>query len=197
MPRRRHQLVAWTAGLTLLAICAAAVAALLGGREQVGPSHTATLKMPKYARTSQQLSWSYSEPGELFGDGSDASLRSALAKVRGVPVVIHAWASWCGACKAEWPAVQTAAQRYGGKVAFIGVDVNDFDGGAHGFLKRNPVPFRSLRDPDERIVAALGLARGVPGTVILSAQGAMVGRNIGAYPSRQELIYAVQRAAHS
>lgn len=46
----------------------------------------------------------------------------ALSELRGKPVVLNFWATWCGPCRNELPALQKASERYAGEVAIIGVD---------------------------------------------------------------------------
>src|SRR5438094_9105733 len=43
----------------------------------------------------------------------------------GRPVVVNQWASWCGPCRYEFPFFQRLAQRYRGRVAFLGIDAKE------------------------------------------------------------------------
>src|SRR6266566_5227726 len=51
-----------------------------------------------------------------------AAFKSRLAGLRGYPVVVNKWASWCGPCQTEFPAFQRAAVKYGRQVAFVGLN---------------------------------------------------------------------------
>ena len=57
-----------------------------------------------------------------------------LTQLRGTPVVVNVWASWCGPCKAESPLLHEASRSYGDRVQFLGVDILDSLGGARSFL---------------------------------------------------------------
>src|SRR5207244_8869790 len=61
-------------------------------------------------------------------DGSTFTLSDTLAS--GKPVVVNFWASWCGPCADEAPVLQDAARRYGDRIAFVGVNVQDVDSDA-------------------------------------------------------------------
>ena len=52
-------------------------------------------------------------------------LHARLAALKGYPVVINKWASWCVPCKEEFGAFQRVSAEYGRRVAFIGIDSED------------------------------------------------------------------------
>jgi len=64
-----------------------------------------------------------------------------LANLKGVPVVVNMWASWCPNCRAEFGYFQTSSKAYDGKVAFLGLDSNDNRGDAESFLRKFPIPY--------------------------------------------------------
>ena len=83
--------------------------------------------------------WPVSAHGAI-GDG-----RVLLAELRGYPVVLNFWASWCIPCKDEAPHFAAAARAHRGKVAFLGLDVQDFVPDARHFLGKLDVPYPSVR----------------------------------------------------
>ena len=87
---------------------------------------------------------------ELLGGGQDA-YEKRIAALRGYPVVVNVWASWCGPCRFEFPTLQRLSAKYGKQVAFLGVDSEDSDDAARTFLAEAPVPYPSYTDPDEDI----------------------------------------------
>jgi cytochrome c biogenesis protein CcmG, thiol:disulfide interchange protein DsbE len=101
-----------------------------------------------------------------------------LAQLRGTPTVVNIWASWCGPCKEEAPALAAAARSYGDRVQFLGVDIQDGRAGARGFIDRFDWPYPSVADPDGAIRDDLGFA-GVPETVFYDADGRIAARSTG------------------
>ncbi|MEX2253054.1 MAG: TlpA disulfide reductase family protein, partial [Thermoleophilaceae bacterium] len=71
-------------------------------------------------------------------DGDPAAYKRQIAALRGYPIVVNKWASWCGPCKLEFPFFQEAVARQGKKVAFLAVDVQDVREDAEEFLKETP-----------------------------------------------------------
>jgi len=93
-------------------------------------------------------------------------------QVKGTPMVINMWASWCTPCKAEAPYLAAAARRYGDRIQFLGVDVQDNRGDAQGFAIEH-WPYPSVFDPSGAIMAHLGI-RGPPATFFYAADGSFV-----------------------
>jgi thiol-disulfide isomerase/thioredoxin len=104
-----------------------------------------------------------------------------LSQLKGTPVVVNVWASWCVPCEAEAPLLKAAAQANPG-VQFVGVDILDSRGGATKFIQTHSIPYPSVFDPTGAIRNHLG-SFGQPVTVFYSAQGevaAKVDGQIGA-----------------
>lgn len=115
--------------------------------------------------------------------------RLDLRELRGYLVVFNFWASWCVPCKGEAPAFHAVAQRYAGRVVFVGMDTQDFKGAARRFLRRYDVNYVSVRDGTDRTYTAYGLT-GVPETYFIDREGRAVDHAVGAI-SRRELEAAV------
>jgi len=64
-----------------------------------------------------------------------------LGDLRGYPVVLNFWASWCSPCQREAALLAAAAKARRGRVVFVGVDVNDLTGDARHFLRVHHVPY--------------------------------------------------------
>ena len=74
--------------------------------------------------------------------GATPRLRAELARLKGHPVVVNAWASWCGPCNVEAPILQRVALKRGRSVAFLGINAKDNRESAHRFSARYPVTDR-------------------------------------------------------
>ncbi len=69
-----------------------------------------------------------------------------LQSLRGTPVVVNLWASWCGPCRFEIPFLQREFRAHGTKVAFLGVNSDDGDGNARRMVHDLPMPYPSIVD---------------------------------------------------
>jgi cytochrome c biogenesis protein CcmG, thiol:disulfide interchange protein DsbE len=125
--------------------------------------------------------------------GGPAAFRSRLAGLRGYPIVINKWASWCGPCQTEFPAFQRASVRYGREVAFIGVDGKDSDPSAAAFLRRFPVSYPSYVDPNESIAREIQAATYYPQTVYFDRRGTAVYDHAGPYETAGALEQDIRR----
>lgn len=97
----------------------------------------------------------------------------ALDDLRGKPVVINFWASWCVPCREEAPMLSEAADRYGDEVAFVGVDIRDARTSAIEFAERYDLDYTHVRDEDLAIYNDFGLT-GQPETFFLDEDGVIL-----------------------
>ncbi len=120
---------------------------------------------------------------QLIGE----NVAARLAKLKGVPVVVNVWASWCPNCRAEFAYFQSLSRAYDGKVAFLGLDSNDNPGDAESFLKQFPIPYPSINDPDAAQARSVGAGLGWPTTIFYDANGKRRFVRQGGYTSQGSL----------
>lgn len=77
---------------------------------------------------------------------SDRTLSSA--ELKGTPVVLNLWASWCNPCRREMPLLEEISNRYEGEIVVLGVDVRDAPRNAIAFVEEVGVTYPIVRDPD-------------------------------------------------
>jgi len=115
--------------------------------------------------------------------GGPSAFKTQLTRLRGYPVVVNKWASWCDPCQSEFPVFQRVAVAYGRRVAFVGLDGKDHDAAAASFLRRFPVTYPSYVDPQEAISALIQAPTYYPQTVYFDRKGNMVYDHAGPYLS--------------
>ncbi|MDA8367991.1 MAG: TlpA disulfide reductase family protein [Actinomycetota bacterium] len=121
-------------------------------------------------------------PAFALPELTDPSATLSLAQLRGRPVLVNFWASWCVPCRKEMPVLEAAYRRVGSRVAFLGVDTNDTRAAALSFLRQTGVTYPSVYDPHGTAATAYGLF-GLPTTVFVSPKGRILERNVGALSS--------------
>jgi peroxiredoxin len=93
-----------------------------------------------------------------------------LSQLRGQPVVLNFWATWCGPCQREMPALQETAARYAGEIVFAGVDQVETPEVVQQFVTRRGVTFPIPLDPDGAVGSAYNV-KGMPTTFFIDADG--------------------------
>ena len=136
----------------------------------------------------------HAQSNELIGGGAGA-FRARLRELRGYPVVVNKWASWCGPCRAEFPFFQRQALKRGKRMAFLGVDSNDNDAAARRFLKEFPVAYPSYKDPRLEVAAVFKGVQGFPTTAFYDRRGELAYVHQGGYPSERKLVADIERYA--
>lgn len=96
--------------------------------------------------------------------------RVTLASLRGKPVAINFWASWCTPCHQEAPDLERVARSLHGSARLVGVDWNDGSGAARSYVSQNHLTYPNLVDSDGVAGNDYGL-NGLPTTFILDSQG--------------------------
>ncbi|HEY3019089.1 MAG TPA: TlpA disulfide reductase family protein [Solirubrobacteraceae bacterium] len=124
--------------------------------------------------------------------GGRKELQRRLRELRGHPVVVNLWGSWCGPCRLEFPSFQVQAVRFGRRVAFLGVNAKDNRGEAKAFLRKFPVTYPSVEDPDESVAGKLG-TRGYPTTVYYDRAGKQLFVHQGVYRDEADLVADIRR----
>jgi thiol-disulfide isomerase/thioredoxin len=79
-----------------------------------------------------------------------------LGQLKGTPVVVNFWASWCGPCREEAPALGTVSREFADKVQFLGVDLNDRTEDALVTIRDFAYPYPSIADPHFEIRNSFG-----------------------------------------
>jgi len=94
-----------------------------------------------------------------------------LSELRGKPLIINVWASWCAPCRAEMGSLERLSKRYGGKqFNIIGVSTDDDSNAAANFLKRYGITFDNYLDYRLRLENMLG-ANTIPLTLLINSEG--------------------------
>jgi cytochrome c biogenesis protein CcmG, thiol:disulfide interchange protein DsbE len=131
---------------------------------------------------------------DLLGGGPKA-FKARLAELRGHPVVVNQWASWCGPCRAEFPLFQRLSRSLGKRVAFLGVDSLDNEGDAKSFLERYPVSYPSYKDGDGTVGQVFSGGAALPRTAFYNAAGKLAYVHAGQYPTEWKLRVDIARYA--
>jgi thiol-disulfide isomerase/thioredoxin len=94
-----------------------------------------------------------------------------LSELRGKPLIINVWASWCGPCRAEMGSLERLSRRFGGKqFNIIGISTDDDAGAAAAFLAQAKVTFDNYLDRNLLLENMLG-ADTIPLTLLVDAHG--------------------------
>jgi cytochrome c biogenesis protein CcmG, thiol:disulfide interchange protein DsbE len=111
--------------------------------------------------------------------------RLALGELRGIPVVLNFWASWCPPCRSEAPLLERAwrsMRRQG--VVMLGLNMQDLTGDARDFMREFHVTYPNVRDQSDDVAIDWGVAA-LPETFFVDARGRVVGHVIGAVSDPQ------------
>lgn len=173
----------WRAGGAVVVVAAAAAVAALAVAALTTGGDAGPGEIRARRGTGQALAI---ELARLDGGG-----RVSLAGLRGRPVVVNFFASWCAPCRRELPAFQSVSSRLGPKVAFLGVDHQDNRDGGLEMLAAAGVSYPSGYDPDGKVAAGYGLF-GMPTTVFVDAGGRRLETHTGEM-SQEQLERAIRR----
>ena len=175
--------VATAAALALVALLAAGLlrtdgsgidAALAQGKPAVAPQFD--LEVLNRGKLRPELA----ALGPKFDDG-----RITNADLRGTPVVLNLWASWCGPCREEAPDLRAVSESVSAEgVLFLGLNSLDGKTPARAFVREHRLRYPNVREYENTTTRSLG-AKAFPETFFLDARGRIVGHVIGTITAKQ------------
>jgi thiol-disulfide isomerase/thioredoxin len=183
---RRQRLKLGGVGIFFLLAAVAIGVSLATGSSDEGSSAQAPLTPEERAAAPKSLRANRAQAGQLIDGGTEA-LEAKLAALRGNPVVVNQWGSWCPPCRAEFPFFGESAEAHADEVAFVGVDIQDEREAAEEFLEEFPVPYPHIFDPSADAVFSIGWTQVSPTTWFIDERGEIVHQRPGAYASREQL----------
>jgi peroxiredoxin len=100
--------------------------------------------------------------------------RLSLAELRGIPVVLNLWASWCTPCEEEAGELEDGWRAQGSRgMLFLGLDIQDVRDQAENFIRKHGTTYPSVREPDRDVSDDFG-ATGIPETYFIDRRGLVV-----------------------
>jgi thiol-disulfide isomerase/thioredoxin len=181
MPRRT------TLAVVVVAVAAAVVAvvALAGGGGRGLAPEAATGQVELVGSGVAVVPEAERPPLPAFSGRTLDGKELDLASLRGRPLVLNFWASWCGPCRAEQQGLELASRTLAGRdVRMVGVNIRDDRGAAASYLEEFGVGYPSLFDRPAVLSARLGALgpQAPPYTLVVDARGRVAARVFGALP---------------
>ena len=173
MSREKRVLSPWLLGLMLAVVV---FAGLLWLNNLLGFGDDPALEGPPGASAASQRGPADTDGLTFnFWDGSEGSFE----ELRGQPVVLNFWASWCPACVAEMPDFETVHGIFGDQVQFIGADLQDRDReGAQKLVDQTGVSYTLIEDAEGELYVFFG-GIAMPTTVFIDSDGNVVDTHSG------------------
>jgi len=102
-----------------------------------------------------------------------------LSDLEGIPVIINFWTSWCGPCKSEMPSLQAIQNKYGDRIAIIGINGDrESIEQIQYFAKDLGITFKLLQDPDNLVTKNYQIW-GFPATFFIDREGRLIKKFMG------------------
>jgi cytochrome c biogenesis protein CcmG/thiol:disulfide interchange protein DsbE len=186
-------------GLGLLAVAVAIVIGIGQAREQSGASGGVPRALTR-AEVSKPIAGAPPQLAALrrrvnvLVDGGVKAFDAQLRALRGHPIVVNLWGSWCDPCRRELPLFQRETLKHGAQVAFLGVNVTDDRDNAVKLLTSVPAPYPSFEDPRSNIATGRFRARVFPTTAFYDARGRLT-LHQGEFATEAKLDDAIERYA--
>jgi cytochrome c biogenesis protein CcmG/thiol:disulfide interchange protein DsbE len=133
--------------------------------------------------------------GDAFPSLASATLEGSVPDLKGKVVLVDFWASWCGPCKAAFPALKEVHAMFKDKgVVVLGVSLDEDKADMDAFVKKSGANFPIVRDAKGKLAAQLNV-ESIPTTYILDANGkvAAIHSGFGGEATKREYIAEIER----
>ena len=138
-------------------------------------------RKPSEAKTPVSHSVEIGLPAPAYASRSLAGDSVSLDQLRGRPVLLNVWATWCVPCLTEVPVVERLYQRYSPKgLAVIGVDVDNAGNvqTVRHYMTLHNMTYRVWLDPKKQVLQDF-IAIGVPATFLIGRDGTLLYKHMG------------------
>lgn len=134
--------------------------------------------------------------GDTFPVLTQERLEGKLPDLQGKVVLVDFWASWCGPCKASFPALKEIHEKYASQgFVIVAVSIDESKDDMLGFLKKTAVPFVAVRDAKGTLAEKLDI-QSIPTSFLLDRSGKilMVHSGYGGDSTKKEYIQEIEAA---
>lgn len=131
---------------------------------------------PTALRNEEAPSLGFLAPDFTLTDVNGQSV--SLSGLRGKPVLLNFWATWCPPCRKELPQLQVFHERYGEKITLVGINWGENAKAVKDFLERFGVRYLNLLD-ERGMAFTLYRLTGIPETFFIDPEGYLRGAWIG------------------
>ena len=178
----------------IAALLTAVVLAGCGATQPKSSAPSRTVVSAAFKGAPPPLASLHSQANKLLA-GGPAAYDARIAGLKGYPIVVNKWASWCQPCQTEFPVFQRASVAFGKSVGFMGIDGKDQNPAAAAFLRKFPVTYPSYVDPHEDIARSIHAETYFPQTIYYYRNGKIVFAHAGPYESAAALEKDIRRYA--
>ncbi|MBX7158736.1 MAG: TlpA family protein disulfide reductase [Acidimicrobiia bacterium] len=179
-------------GLVVAAVLVGGVGTSDDDASTSAPASTTAPTSPAVAPHEPEIEYPDQTPGPApdFDFTTFDGRQVSLAALRGSPVVLNFWASWCVPCRKEMPAFQQLSDELAGRVSFVGLASQDGEADARRFAEANSIDYTLGLAPDG-LADSMGVF-GLPSTFLIDTNGSIVDAHFGEL-SHDELLAKLQR----
>ncbi len=115
-----------------------------------------------------------------------------LASLRGKPVFLNFWATWCGPCKTEMPEIQRLHERAGDRIQILAVNLDETAKDIEPFFKELKLTFPTVIDKGKKVANGYRLL-GVPASIVIDKDGIVQDIRFGPYADDADLAKSVAK----
>ncbi len=134
--------------------------------------------------------------GDGFPNLANERLEGTVPALKDKVVLVDFWASWCGPCKASFPALKEIHEKFSSQgLVIVAVSIDESKSDMQGFLKKNGVPFATVRDAKGSLAEKLDIQT-IPTSFLIDRTGKirLVHNGYDGDATKQEYIQAIEAA---